>query len=304
MHYRITSGSGDHCFLLVRFPLYSRFTNVMKFKVVCTDIDGTLLDARRELSEKTIAAFKALPPDVIVILASSRMPAAMRHLQDQLGVLNHPLICYNGGYLIQYQNGAAKPEVIDSVTIPLDVCKGIIGLTQGTGIHNSLYFQDEWYVPRWDHWAEREARITKVEPVVTPLDRVLAQWTSESRGAHKVMCMGDIQEIETLEAQLNSSFGGDIHIYRSRPTYLELAPRSISKGSALGQLLQRKYPFGLKEVIAFGDNYNDIELLREAGHGVAVANGREEVKAVATEITADSKQDGVAMILEKYFQKS
>lgn len=273
----------------------------MKYKVVCTDIDGTLLDSRRELSAKTIAIFKNLPPDVMVVLASSRMPAAMRHLQEQLGVLYQPMICYNGGFLIQYRAGNSAPDVLDSVTMPLDVCAGIIALTRGTGIHTSLYFEDEWYAPAWDYWSEREARITKADPVVMPLEGVLAKWSENRNGAHKVMCMGDEKEIGIMEAGLQKSFSKDIHIYRSRPTYLELAPRAISKGSALELLLKAKNHSTLAEVIAFGDNYNDIELLRIAGHGVAVANGREEVKAVAAEITADSKQDGVALSLEKHF---
>jgi Cof subfamily protein (haloacid dehalogenase superfamily) len=273
----------------------------MKYKVVCTDIDGTLLDSRRELSAKTIAIFKNLPPDVMVVLASSRMPAAMRHLQEQLGVLHHPLICYNGGFLIHYSEASPIPEVLDSVTIPLDVCAGIIALTNGTNIHTSLYFEDEWYAPAWDYWSEREARITKADPIVMPLENALAKWSENRNGAHKVMCMGDEKQIDLMEAGLKKSFKEHIHIYRSRPTYLELAPRAISKGSALELLLKTKNHFSLAEVIAFGDNYNDIELLRVAGHGVAVANGRDEVKAVAAEITADSKQDGVALVLEKHF---
>jgi Cof subfamily protein (haloacid dehalogenase superfamily) len=273
----------------------------MKYKVVCTDIDGTLLDSRRELSAKTIAIFKNLPPEVMVVLASSRMPAAMRHLQEQLGVLHHPMICYNGGFLIQYREASPVPEVLDTVTMPLEICAGIIALTRDTTIHTSLYFEDEWYAPVWDQWSEREARITKAEPVVMSLENVLAKWSENRNGAHKVMCMGDEKEIELMEAGLKKSFSEDIHIYRSRPTYLELAPRAISKGSALELLLKRKNHSSLAEVIAFGDNYNDIELLRVAGHGVAVANGREEVKAVAAEITADSKLDGVALVLEEHF---
>jgi Cof subfamily protein (haloacid dehalogenase superfamily) len=276
----------------------------MKFKVVCTDIDGTLLDSRRELSDKTISAFRRLPQDVVVILASSRMPSAMLHLQDQLGVLHYPMICYNGGYLIHYANGNLEPEILDSVTMPLSVCNGIIDLTKGTVIHTSLYFKNEWFAPSWDYWSEREARITKADPIILPLADVIERWKKHNQGAHKVMCMGPETEIEVMEQKLRLYYSNDIHIYRSRPTYLELAPKSISKGSSLELLLKKKYSFSLNDVIAFGDNYNDIELLREAGHGVAVSNAKAEVKAVAKEITVDSKEDGVAIVLEKYFKNS
>jgi Cof subfamily protein (haloacid dehalogenase superfamily) len=270
----------------------------MKFSVVCTDIDGTLLDANRQLSSRTISAFRRLPPDVLVILASSRMPAAMRHLQAELGVLKHPLICYNGGYVIEHDETGNVAE-IDSVVIPHAVCRSIIDLTNNTSVHVSFYHKDEWFAPAWDYWTDREARITKVTPAILSAAEVLNKWENKG-GAHKLMCMGDEHEIHELQGALETHFGNDIHVYRSRPTYLELAPKAVSKGSALAQLLARRNAIHISSSIAFGDNYNDIELLRMAGHGVAVGNAREEVKAVANEVAADSKADGVAMVLEKY----
>lgn len=236
-----------------------------------------------------------------MILASSRMPAAMRHLQAELGVLYHPLVCYNGGYVIRYQPGQEQPEVLETIAIPVNVCKGILDLAEGTTIHTSLYRDDEWHAPSFDSWTEREARITKVDANVTDLKRIIEQWTQKSLGAHKVMCMGPEAEIHTMEQNLNDRFGADIHIYRSRPTYLELAPRAISKATGLALILRRYYDITMDEVIAFGDNYNDIEMLHQAGWGVAVANARDEVKVVSNEIAGDSKQDGVADVIEKYF---
>jgi Cof subfamily protein (haloacid dehalogenase superfamily) len=272
----------------------------MKFKAICTDIDGTLLDSRRELSDATIESFQKVKDDVAVILASSRMPSAMRHLQDQLGVIDQPLICYNGGYIVHYNNGY-HPEVVHSVVIPVNVCEEIIALAEGTTIHVSLYFEDEWYAPQWDQWTEREARITKVQPKLSDLPSVIERWRSKNSGGHKVMCMGPENEIDAMEKALNEKLSDHIHIYRSRPTYLELAPKAISKGSGLKLLLQKKFSIGIGEVISFGDNYNDIDLLQLSGRGVAVENAREEVKAVADEITLDSKADGVAASIRKHF---
>jgi hydroxymethylpyrimidine pyrophosphatase-like HAD family hydrolase len=113
--------------------------------------------------------------------------------------------------------------------------------------------------------------------------------------------MGPEAQIHLLEEKLNERFGSDIHIYRSRPTYLELAPRAISKATGLALILNRYFNIGMEEVMAFGDNYNDIEMLRQVGWGVAVSNARDEVKAVANEIAGDAKQDGVAEVVEKYF---
>lgn len=273
----------------------------MSYKVVCTDIDGTLLDAQRELSAATIAAFRSLPADVIVVLASSRMPSAMFHLQEQLGVRHYPMICYNGGFTVHYNTGSAGPEVLHNEEIPLDLCALILDCAAGTDIHSSLYYQDDWYAPRWDYWTERESTITKTRPAILDNSEALTRWRTTGHGAHKIMCMGPEHEIEHLQNVLLEKTSGRIHIYRSRPTYLELAPSGISKGSALQLLLQKKYGIQMQDVVAFGDNYNDTEMIRMAGHGVAVLNSREEVKAVANEITVDSKEDGVALTLRRLF---
>ncbi len=269
------------------------------FKVVCTDIDGTLLDQDRQLSARTINAFRKLPDDILVVLASSRMPAAMRHLQAELGVEHHPIIAYNGGYVVEYfRDGDVR--VINDEQIPLDVVRAILERS-GSSIHVSLYHKDEWYVPALDYWADREATITKVSPLISPPELTIGKWEAEGKGAHKVMCMGPEAEIHALERELNDHLSRHIHVYRSRPTYLELAPATISKGKALERLLAES-ALAMVDVVSFGDNYNDIELLRMSGHGVAVENALAEVKAVASAITDSGKKDGVASALEKLFR--
>jgi len=66
----------------------------MSYKLLCTDIDGTLLNAERELAAETIAEFKRIKDTCKIILASSRMPMAMRHLQAEVDIVNLPMIAY------------------------------------------------------------------------------------------------------------------------------------------------------------------------------------------------------------------
>ncbi|HEY9006197.1 MAG TPA: Cof-type HAD-IIB family hydrolase [Ohtaekwangia sp.] len=272
----------------------------MNIRAICTDIDGTLLDSRRELSPRTIQAIQFIKDEMPVILASSRMPSAMRHLQRVLGILDHPLICFNGGYVIRYKTGHDIPEVLDSVTIPVSVFEYILNAVKGTGIHVSLYHEDNWYAPQEDQWTAREAKVTKVLPAITPFTGVLEKWRCAETGAHKVMCMGLEEELNVLEATLNATQASELHVYRSKSTYIEIAPRAISKASALADVLRVYYNLDIKQSMAFGDNYNDIDMLRAAGSGVAVANARDEVKAVAGHITAKNTEDGVAQMLEQY----
>ncbi len=272
----------------------------MKIRALCTDIDGTLLDVKRQLSPRTIAAIKRIQSQIPVVLASSRMPSAMVHLQEELGIVGSPLICYNGGFVIQYKDGAKKPHVFDSVTIPAAICKSILSLAEGTSVHVSLYHEDEWYAPSVDQWTEREERITKVQATIADPKAVVERWIARQIGGHKLMCMGPEEEIKRMSIALNEKHGDDIHVYFSRPTYLELAPKSISKASALKLILQQVYGIAMEEVIAFGDNYNDVEMLRCAGLGIAVENAREEAKMVAKKITLKSIEDGVASAIDEH----
>jgi Cof subfamily protein (haloacid dehalogenase superfamily) len=275
---------------------------MIKIAAVCTDIDGTLLDSRRELSSRTIQAVKRINnAGIPLILASSRMPSAMRHLQQQLGILGQPMISFNGGFVILDEGDPSSTVILDSVTIPLSICLAIGELAAGTSIHVSLYNEDEWFAPTVDQWTDREQTVTKVNATILPFESVMSQWKLSGQGAHKVMCMGDEKEIAHIYSQLVTTFGEEIHVYKSRPTYLEIAPKSVSKATALSLIMNKRFNASISNVIAFGDNYNDVDMIRTAGFGIAVGNAIQEVKDVAKEVTLGSKEDGVAIAIEKYF---
>jgi Cof subfamily protein (haloacid dehalogenase superfamily) len=274
----------------------------MKIAAVCTDVDGTLLDSRRELSIRTIQAVKRInDAGIPLILASSRMPGAMRHLQEQLGILNQPMICFNGGYVMVDQGESSSTVILNSVTIPLSICSTIGELVAGTSIHVSLFTEDQWFAPVIDEWTQREQTITKVNAIILSHASVMSQWKTAGLGAHKVMCMGEERQIADLYSKLYHRFFEDLHVYRSRPTYLEIAPKTVSKATALKLLMKERFNTDLSQVMAFGDNYNDVDMIRDAGLGIAVGNAIQEVKDVAKEITLTSKEDGVAIAIEKYF---
>lgn len=271
----------------------------MNYKLVCSDIDGTLLNKDRELSSRTIQIMKKIKGKLPIILISSRMPKAMTHLQKDLGILDCPLIAYNGGQILTSKNGTL--HTIQSIEIDIDITQEILTFISGANIHMSLYNSNEWYVPAMDFWANREMNNTKVQPTIKNLKKVIIDWKGRKIGPHKIMCMGEKGEIQLLENYLKIHFSDELNIYRSKDTYLEIASKRISKLSALEFLINQQYEFSLKEVIAFGDNYNDIEMLEGVGYGVAVDNAREEVKKIANRITLSNKEDGVAIILEEIF---
>jgi len=275
----------------------------MQYKLVCSDIDGTLLNKDRVLSERTILAIKSIKKNMPILLVSSRMPKAMRHLQMDLDIMKDPLIAYNGGLIIDYEND--EERVLLSEEISLDVTGMILQFVESSNIHISLYHNDEWYVPAMDYWAEREQNNTRVTPEVAVLKDVHESWVVEQKGPHKIMCMGDAVEIQLLYNYLRIHHSETVHAYRSKDTYIEIASKKISKLSALSHLLDHKYSqISMSNVIAFGDNYNDEEMISGVGMGVAVANARDVVKKAANKITLGNKEDGVAIAIEEIFSIS
>ena len=264
-------------------------------KILFTDIDGTLLNSERELSEATITQIQRIKDQIRVILISSRMPSAMTHLQEKLNIRELPLICYNGGLIL-----IDNKEVL-SKTIPNDITKKLINFSKKTPFHISLYQNDHWYVPELDFWAKREINNTKVQPTVTSNDQVLEKWEAQQKEAHKIMCMGDVKAIDKAYHFLTENFKDHLHCYRSKDTYIEIAEKSISKKTAI-EYLANYYKTDVKEVIAFGDNYNDEEMLKAAGTGVAVANAKPEVLAIADFITLAGKEDGVAEFIREFLK--
>jgi hydroxymethylpyrimidine pyrophosphatase-like HAD family hydrolase len=97
---------------------------------------------------------------------------------------------------------------------------------------------------------------------------------------------------------LKKGFERDLNIYRSNSTLIEIGPKSVSKRTAIEHILLPGQT--LNDVIAFGDNYNDIEMMQAAGCSVAVANARTEVKAIADQITLANTDHGVADFIQQH----
>lgn len=270
----------------------------MNYKIIFSDIDGTLLNKDRKLSELTKKVIRELNSQIPVVLISSRMPQAMRHLQDDLHISHQPIICYNGGLIL------VNDKPVSTTAIPIEILQELKEFNSSVKCHLSLYHGEEWYVPEMDKWALREANNTQVTPTVLSNEEVIKKWKTENKGAHKVMCMGEEEQIDKIVEYLSANFQNGLHLYRSKPTYLEVASSKVSKLTAINTLLEKHFHLDIKDVIAFGDNYNDYEMLKAAGLGIAVGNAKPEILEIANEITHHGKEDGVAKSLQKLFKLS
>ena len=144
----------------------------------------------------------------------------------------------------------------------------------------------------------REQNNTRTKPIFRDTTETLADWKQRGISAHKIMLMGTKASADTLFPILTDTLSEQMHIYRSNDTLIELAPKSVSKLSAIQLLLSSDE--SLADVISFGDNYNDVEMLQHSGLGVAVANAREEVKTIANHMTLKNTEHGVAHFIKQH----
>lgn len=115
----------------------------------------------------------------------------------------------------------------------------------------------------------------------------------------KCLIVGDADKLISLEAELCLRLQGRINVFRSEPYFLELVPQGIDKALSLGVLL-KKTEIGREEIIAMGDGYNDLSMIKFAGLGIAMGNAQEPVKKAADYITSSNEEDGVAEAIHKF----
>ncbi|MDO4881481.1 MAG: HAD family hydrolase [Capnocytophaga sp.] len=270
----------------------------MNCKIVFSDVDGTLLNSERSLSQETINQVNKLKGKVPFILVSSRMPKQMWYLQELLGTEQEPVVAYNGALVL-------GKKVWHSTEIPISVVEKVISsnekLLDGK-VHISMYHNDLWYAPTYDIWAKREENNTCTTPEIRSNREVLSDWKTKNIGAHKLMLMGEVEYVDKMFDFLTTNLSNELHIYRGKDTYIEVADSKVSKLTGIDVLLKEKYHFTREEAMAFGDNYNDMDMIANVGYGIAVANAREELKQVAKEITLHHKEDGVAHYLNNFFK--
>ncbi|SHK46630.1 hypothetical protein SAMN04488007_3176 [Maribacter aquivivus] len=258
----------------------------MKYKILCSDLDGTLLSSKSDVSLNAIEQIGKIKNETKIILVSARMPSAMWYIQEDLGITDQPIICYNGALVL------SGNKELNSVFIPIAILKTIHDLCAELEADLGLYYSNEWFVPKTSLRVEKEIKYTKSTPVFQDTEQTLQNWQERKIGAHKIMLMCTKTSADILMPILQEKLSDSLNLYRSNDTLIEIAPKSVSKLSAI-KLLMEEHEL-LTDIIAFGDNYNDIEMLENVGCGVAVANARDEVKAISNYITLENTADGVA----------
>ncbi|PRR80792.1 Cof-type HAD-IIB family hydrolase [Clostridium vincentii] len=242
-------------------------------KMICLDIDGTLLNSSHKISEKVknVINIVANGKNIPVILVSARMPKGIRFLQKELGI-DQPIICYSGALVLDKDDKMLSKEFIDVFNV-----EEIYKLVKDNNIHISIYKDNEWYIEEMEYWSNQESEITNIIPKIADFNELIELWKKEGTGPNKILCMSTPDKINFLKDNLKAS---DLNIYPSKPAYLEIMPTKASKTSAIN-CLQKKFNVDKSEIIAMG-------------------NAPDDVKKYANDVTLTNDEDGVAEALEKY----
>ncbi|TID17297.1 hydrolase, partial [Avibacterium paragallinarum] len=116
---------------------------------------------------------------------------------------------------------------------------------------------------------------------------------------HKILLMGEATQIEQIEPLLKQQFP-QLSIHRSKKEYLEIMNKAATKANAI-QFMAQRAAVDKADIIAFGDNFNDLDMLEYVGLGIAMGNSPEEIKRIAKQITVSNDKDGIAFSLNKLF---
>lgn len=265
-------------------------------KAIFSDIDGTLLNSRHNITPETKdTILKVKEKDIPFVLVSARMPSGMLFFQEELEI-NTPVICYSGALVLSESDSEGNREILHSIELNKSSAERIRRIVheEFPDISISLYSHDRWVVSdHTDPWVVQEQEITKVEP----LKRDLSSYV-EKNDVHKILCMGDPQEVNRLAEALKKEVKG-VNMYKSKDTYLEIMDELVSKAYAIREL-EDVFHVSNKELMAIGDNYNDMDMILYAGLGVAMGNAPEEVKRIADTVTFTNDEDGLKDSIERF----
>ncbi|WP_311351849.1 Cof-type HAD-IIB family hydrolase [Aggregatibacter segnis] len=259
------------------------------YKAVFSDIDGTLLNSQHQITPKTEEAIKnVLKQGIPFIPVSARPPYAITPYTEQLGA-QHGMICYSGALILD-KNLTALYSVI---LAPQDLQKLNTLLADFTHLSISYYAGLDWFCNDVNNdWIKQESEITS-------LSAKLLQ--GNLTDVHKILIMGSAEEIQRVEPVLKQALP-HLSIHRSKDEYLEIMNPAATKAKAI-QFMAQHLGINAKQVIAFGDNFNDLDMLQYAGLSIAMGNAPDAIKQVAKEVTATNNEDGIALVLNRVFGK-
>ena len=258
-------------------------------RMVVTDIDGTIYTPQTGIKQNTKECLKDLcNKGVIVAIATGRTYGSAKSVADNIGI-KCPLICYQGGLINSYEG-----EILNVKYLNPDIANEIIDDFRKREIHLNVYVEDKLYVENDDDYikdyiGDKGIDYFKVQSFneldFSKLNKLLA-------------IRYDSQFIDNLIEELRKKYPS-IYTVKSHDYFCEIANKEATKGNAI-KFLANKYGIKTEEVLAIGDQNNDIDMIKTAGIGIAMGNGTEQIKKEADFITDSVDNDGFIKAIKKF----
>ena len=261
------------------------------FRAIALDLDGTLTNHDKVVTPRTRQALlQAESKGAIIILASGRPTYGIVPVAECLDLEKRGgyILSYNGGNIVNAKTG----EKLFSQFLP-DAVIPILYKYAKEKNHALLGYAGNEIITEMpdDQYVKEESRINKMN--IRKVDNLLDALEPHPT---KLLMTGDPTDMIKAEKELVEILGEKMDIFRSAPFFLELVPKGIDKAQSLLRLLS-KINLTPADLMAFGDGYNDLSMLKLAGVGVAMANAAPEVRADADYVTLSNEEDGVAEAL-------
>ncbi|MEI3426634.1 MAG: Cof-type HAD-IIB family hydrolase [Christensenellales bacterium] len=257
-------------------------------RAIAFDLDDTLLRDDRTISDETVSVLRrASEAGILILPASGRTYCSMAGFAKRIGCASR-VICANGAVIAQ-PDGTTLHEL----TIPADIARQVARFAKERGCYCQTYAGDCFYYNQQGDYARAYAESSSLRGVyVGDLEQHLSAPTT------KLLMMAP------PEQSCADAGGGTSAVRRVRRADLLEAilsgvnPPLATKGHALS-VCAEEMGFPLSQCMAFGDSLNDVSMLRAAGYGVCMGNGREDVKRMGFAVCGTNQEDGVARYIQR-----
>jgi len=274
-----------------------------KIKALALDLDGTILNPVSVLSERTIRALKACRQRGIqIIIATGRAIEATEPYIKTLGA-EGPMIYFNGAVVADMPTG----ETISSILLDKDAAALCVDLSREMGVYFQVFFPPEFSpdgkkIILMAEWEGPELEMylnhTGLRAELGDLKKALGR--PGLKGCIKGMFLAEPEVLASLRLKLVEHFGESVYIVQALRTFLEVMDARVSKGQGL-KLAMERLSLRREEVLAFGDEENDLSMFEAAGFSAVPSNAKDKIKAAADLVVGSNAEDGVAAFLEEFF---
>jgi Cof subfamily protein (haloacid dehalogenase superfamily) len=260
-------------------------------RVIATDLDGTIVRSDGTISARTRDSLAAAEQaGAMVLIVTGRPPRWLDGIADETGHRGLA-ICANGALVWDLHN----EQLVASYPLDVDVVRDIAAALRaelpdlGFAVETVTagFAHEPTYQPRW---------ALDPQTVVAELETLLSEPVAKLLARHEGL------SADELLRRAREVVDGDVAAltHSSREGLLEISAAGVTKASTLTAVCAN-HGYDAADVVAFGDMPNDLPMLAWAGHGVAVANAHPTVLAAVDEVTASNDEDGVAVVLERWF---